>query len=276
MAKPPLDGTRVLVTRPGCYAADKWGLALAKAGATVLAYPTIQVVPPPSWEPLDQALKELARYDWIVFTSASAVRFVLSRLPGGQLASEKLRVAAVGSETSQALQKVGIRVDLVPAEQRQEGLATAFAALIWKPWEGFHTFPRFGSTGQSPAQPSRLGPGMQVLLPRALEGQEILVESLRRQGCRVDLVPAYQTVPVDPLPALPAFDVATFASPSALRSFVRQQGTQALAGRTVAVIGPTTADEATRHGLSPLIAAQPNIDALISAIVRERSPQGGS
>jgi hypothetical protein len=27
----------------------------------------------------------------------------------------------------------------------------------WKPWEGFHTFPRLGSAGQSPASPSRLG-----------------------------------------------------------------------------------------------------------------------
>jgi serine protease len=30
------------------------------------------------------------------------------------------------------------------------------ASLTWKPWEGFHTFPRFGSAGQSPASPSRL------------------------------------------------------------------------------------------------------------------------
>ena len=73
MAKLPLDGLRVLVTRPGCHPTDKWGQAFASAGATVLAYPTIQVVPPPSWQPLDQALKELERYDWIVFTSASAV-----------------------------------------------------------------------------------------------------------------------------------------------------------------------------------------------------------
>lgn len=249
MAQLPLDGLRVLVTRPGCHPTDKWGQAIAKAGASVLAYPTIQVAPPPSWQPLDQALRELARYDWIVFTSASAVRFTLSRLPGGQLAPEKLRVAAVGSETARFLRENGIRVDLLPAHQNQQGLAKAF---------GF------------------LGPGTQVLLPRALDGQDVLVESLRRQGCCVDVVTAYQTVPVDPLPAFPAFDLAIFASPSALRSFVRQNGTEALARRTVAVIGPTTADEAMRHGLSPVVAAQPNIDALISAIVRERSPKGGS
>jgi uroporphyrinogen III methyltransferase / synthase len=249
MAQLPLDGLRVLVTRPGCHPADKWGQAIANAGATVLSYPTIQVVPPPSWQPLDQALKELARYDWIVFTSATAVRFTLSRLPGGQLASEKLRVAAVGSETDRVLRENRVHVDLVPAQQRQQGLAKAFGVLA---------------------------PGFQVLFPRAIEGQDVLVESLRQQGCRVDVVAAYQTLPVDPLPALPAFDLAIFASPSALRSFVRQHGSEALAHRTVAVIGPTTADEAMGYGLSPVIAAQPNIDALISAIVRERSPKGGS
>jgi uroporphyrinogen-III synthase len=249
MAMLPLAGLHVLVTRPGCQATDKWGTALAAAGATVLAYPTIEVVPPPSWQPLDQALEQLARYDWIVFTSAAAVRFTLSRLPGGQFRSEKLQIAAVGAETARALRESGVRVDLVPAEQRQEGLAAAFRVL---------------------------SPGTRVLLPRALEGQDTLVEALRGQGCQVDLAPAYQTVPVDPLPALPVFDIAIFASPSALRAFVQRQGTGALANKTVAVIGPTTAEEAKKNGLSPAVAAQPNIDALISAIVRERSSQGGS
>lgn len=248
MATLPLDGLRVLVTRPGCHPTDKWGMALAKAGATVLAYPTIQVVPPPSWCPLDQALEQLSRYHWVVFTSASAVRFTLSRLPGGHLPSENLRVAAVGSQTARTLQEIGAHVDLVPADQRQEGLTAAFRIL---------------------------GPGNSVLFPRALEGQDTLVESLRRQGCQVEVVAAYQTMPVEPLPAPPAFDIAIFASPSALRSLVRQHGASVIADKTIAVIGPTTAAEALRHGLSPVVAAQPNIDALISAILRERLSQGG-
>jgi uroporphyrinogen-III synthase len=249
MTKPLLGGLRILVTRPGCHPTDRWSTALAAAGATVLACPTIQIVAPPSWHPLDQALEQVARYDWIVFTSASAVGFTLSRLPGGRLQSQSLKVAAVGSETARVLRQADVRVDLVPAEQRQEGLAEAFRIL---------------------------SPGTRILLPRAFEGQDTLVEALRGQGCHVDMVAVYQTVPIDPLPALPVFDVAIFASPSALRSLIRQQGTKALANRTVVVIGPTTADEAKRHGLSPAVAAQPNIDALISAIVRERSPQGGS
>jgi uroporphyrinogen-III synthase len=246
MATLPLEGLRVLVTRPGSQPTDKWGTALVQAGATVLAYPTIELVPPPSWEPLDRAFEQLARYDWIVFTSASAVRFALTRIPGGQLRSEKPRIAAVGAETARVLRKTGARVDLVPVDQRQEGLAAAFRTLA---------------------------PGSSILFPRALDGQDTLVEALRNQGCQVDVVAAYQTVAVDPLPALPDFDVAIFASPSALRSFVRQLGTTALTPRTVAVMGPTTAAEAVEHGLQPVVAAQPNIDALISAIVRGLSPK---
>jgi uroporphyrinogen-III synthase len=69
--------------------------------------------------------------------------------------------------------------------------------------------------------------------------------------------------------------VATFASPSALHAFVESHGTRTLANKTVAVIGRTTAAEAIRHGLQPLIAAEPNIDALISAVTNASSPKGG-
>ena len=245
-----LEGLRVLVTRPAHSRADKWEAALSAAGATVVPYPTIEVLPPPSWEPLDQALRQVGRYDWIMFTSESAVLFTVSRIEGGHFPAGRARprVAAVGAETARALKNTGARVELLPSDQRQEGLMDAFRGLE---------------------------AGTRLLFPRALAGRDTLVEALRAQGCQVDVVAAYQTAPRHPLPPLPAFDVATFASPSALRAFVAGLGTQALTSKTVAVIGPTTAAEAVRHNLSPLIAAEPNIDALISAIALARSEQGG-
>src|SRR3954468_19993023 len=80
MSNVSLAGLRILVTRPAEHSAA-WTRALEAAGATVVPYPTIDVVPPPSWELLDEALHRLADYDWLIFTSAAAVRFALARLP---------------------------------------------------------------------------------------------------------------------------------------------------------------------------------------------------
>ena len=245
-----LKGLRVLVTRPAHGHADKRAAALSAAGATALSYPTIEVLPPPSWEPLDEAFRQIERYDWIIFTSQSTVALAASRLEGGCFSTwgARPRVAAVGAETARALERAGSHVDLVPSDQRQEGLLDAF--------RGLET-------------------GTRLLFLHAFAGRDTLIEALRGQGCRVDVVAAYQTVPRQLLPPAPDFDVATFASPSALRAFVEKHGTRALASKTVAVIGPTTAAEAVRHGLSPVVAEEPNIDALISAIASARSPKGG-
>ncbi len=40
---------------------------------TVLSVPTIEIVPPESYESLDRALTRLDDFEWIVFTSAHAV-----------------------------------------------------------------------------------------------------------------------------------------------------------------------------------------------------------
>ena len=247
---PQLQGLRVLVTRPVHGEADRWVAALSAVGAKVVPYPTIEVLPPPSWEPLDQALREVGRYDWIIFTSQPAVLFTASRMDGGRFPAgwASPRVAAVGAETARALEKAGARVDLLPSDQRQEGLMDAFRIL---------------------------GTGTRLLFPHALAGRETLIETLRGQGCQVDAVAAYQTAPRSHLPPPPDFDVATFASPSALRALVESHGTRALANKTVAVLGPTTAAEAGRHGLFPVMAAKPSIDALILAIASACSPKGG-
>jgi uroporphyrinogen-III synthase len=237
-----LAGLRVLVTRPAEHSAG-WTRAFSDAGATVLPYPTVEVVPPSSWQPLDEALARLTEYDWLVFTSAAAVRFALGRMPAQVLLRTlpRPRVAAVGRETARALEDGGATVALVPDDERQigEGLADALG---------------------------RLSPGTRVLFPQAVGGREELRNALLARGCIVDVVPASQTVPRRDLPPPPPCDVVTFASPSALRAFVAARGLPALAGTTVAVIGPTTAAAASALGLAPVVAATPTAEALIKAI----------
>jgi uroporphyrinogen-III synthase len=248
MSPPVLFGLRVLLTRPA-EQAEPWRRALADAGAEVVALPLVTVGPPPSWEPLDRAFAALASYDWLVFTSAGAVRLAVPRLPPEARADgwTTPRVAAVGAQTAAALTAAGLPVHLCPEDERQEGLIQSLASVP---------------------------PGTRVLFPQAVGGRPELAAALRAQGCVVDVVPASQTVPVHPPPPLPAFDAATFASPSALEAFVTAYGAAALRGRPLLAIGPTTAAAAARLGLEALVAARPNVQAVIS-ILSDLQPARG-
>ena len=250
MLSASLAGLRVLLTRPREEGVEEWAAAFVLAGAVPLAYPTIVITPPESWQALDEAMARLKSYDWMVFTSQTAVDFFGNRLPTGQFpAGMRPKIAAVGRRTALAIQLRGARVALVATDSRQEGLVEALRDLP---------------------------PGARILCPLAASGRPLLVQSLRARGCIVDVVTVYQIEPRTNLPAPPEFDVATFASPSALRAFVKGLGPQALAEKAVAVIGPTTAEEAKLSGLITVVAETPDVDALILAIAQSRSNQGGT
>ena len=240
-----LDDCRVLLTRPR-EQAELWRSVLQRTGAEVINYPTIEVRPPDSWEPLDAAFARLTSYHWLIFTSAVAARLACTRLPPsvdpGNM--DEPRVAAVGHETARVLLERGFVVARIPEDQRQEGLIASF--------------------GDLPA-------GTRLLFPQAVGGRDALTEALRSRGCVVDVVPASQTVPVAGLAPPPDFDVATFASPSALQAFVGALGPAPLSARSLVVIGPTTAAAAVGFGLRPEVARTPRIDDVVEAIFRARA-----
>jgi uroporphyrinogen-III synthase/uroporphyrinogen III methyltransferase/synthase len=237
---PRLDGRCVVVTR-GKGGEDALAARLRALGAEVREIPSIAFAPPADPAPLDAALRDLARFEWAVFASATAVERTVDRLaalglPVASLA--RLSLAAVGPATAETLARAVRAPDLVPAEARGEAMAAALAPRV---------------------------KGRRVLLPRPAEGRPELLDGLRAAGADVAAVEVYRTVPapaaaIRPLAGwLAAGEIAAvaFASPSAVRAVVAGlgDGVALLRGVRLAAIGPTTAEALRGEGLE--VAAQP-------------------
>jgi uroporphyrinogen III methyltransferase/synthase len=254
--KRPLFGRRVVVTRARVQAGEL-SAELEGLGAEVREFPTIEVRPPEDFGPLDGAILSLDSFDWLVFTSVNGVDAFLERLRHHGLDLRAIprdaKVAAIGPATAGTLERVGLRVDVVPEEFRAEALIEAVA-------------------GQSLA-------GKQVLIPRAKVAREVLPDKLREAGAEVVVPPAYETVPTaegkDQLARdLEAglIDCVTFTASSTVDNFVgafgAEEAARLLAGSRVVCIGPITAGTARGHGLRiDAEARKYTIPGLIEAVV---------
>jgi uroporphyrinogen III methyltransferase/synthase len=261
----PLFGRRVLVTRAREQAGELSRL-LIEQGAEPVECPTIRIMPPESWRELDQAITDLSRYQWLVFTSVNGVKPFMDRLQRKGLdgrALAGLQLCCIGPRTAEALAAYGLRADLVPSEYQAEGLIEAMKAAGVK--------------------------GRRVLIPRAAVAREVLPEQLRELGADVRVVTAYRTVSPEieagrlkDLLKQQALHVLTFASSSTVRNFCglfnsREEMQRLTGGAVVACIGPITAKTALEEGLAVAITAAENtIPALVEAIVQYYStcPEG--
>jgi uroporphyrinogen III methyltransferase / synthase len=233
VAERPLQGTRIAVTRPREHA-GALAERLEQLGAGVAVVPLIAI------EPLEEdaefaALVERGDHDWIVFTSANAVRAA-----GPRLRDARARAAAVGPATAQALRDAGVEPAFSP---------DVYAALEI-------------AAGLEPLS------GARVLLPQSEIAEPALADELRARGATVDAVDAYRTVPRDAtegeLEDLRASDAVVLMSGSAARSLVQQGG----AGSALLVcIGPKTAEAAREAGLQVgLIAHEATSEGIIQAL----------
>jgi uroporphyrinogen III methyltransferase / synthase len=242
----PLFGKRVVVTRARDQASELKRL-LEDAGANVLEFPTIEIVPPQSWDSLDAVLD--GTFDWLVFTSTNGVKFFFERLfERGRDARSLPKIAAVGDTTAAALRARGIVADLVPT--------------------------RFVSSELLPLLPA----GESVAIIRAAAGNNDLLDGLRARGETVALGVAYETVAasasdLDELRAiLDAIDVVTFTSASTVEHFygplTEDERRRVNERATLASIGPTTSEAIRRYGKEPdIVAENASVASLCEAIV---------
>jgi len=244
----PLAGRRVLITRPHDQAAAL-DAAICAAGGSCLHVPAITVGPPPSWEPLDSALRQASSFDWVVFASANGARAFASRMHEAGLDARCLgtaRVAAIGGATCRELAAAGLACDLVPERANSEGVVAAFAAAP---------------------------PASRFLLVRANRGRDLMRRELEARGHTVSEVAAYATEPVirlDPstvalVERLP-IDWVTVTS-SLIAEATIGLFRDRLAGWRIASLSPITSATLRRHGLEPTVEAPiASVESLVEAM----------
>jgi len=256
-AKRPLIGTRVLVGRAR-HQAGSLSKHLRGLGASIIEIPFIEIRKPQSFAPLDEALKNLKSFDWLILTSVNGVEAFWKRLlrlhiPRSRL--KHLQIAAIGPATKKAIVKHKLKVKMMPEEYVAESVVKGLRDKV---------------------------SGKRVLLVRAKVARDVIPEELRAAGAIVDVIEAYETVvPEKSRARLRALmksgrrpHVVTFTSSSTVRNFADLLGPGEiirLKEIQCASIGPVTS--ATLHELNfpvSIEAKEFTIGGLIRAIVISR------
>jgi uroporphyrinogen-III synthase len=238
----PLSGWRILTTRAS---KQSGGLAapLREMGAEVIEIPTIEIKPPSSFKALDAALKNIAKYDWLILTSVNGVEALFARLKKLRIAPEKLahlQVAAIGPATQREIEEQGLKVAVTPDRYVAEAVVDALKDKT---------------------------KGKRVLLVRAKVARDVLPTELRKSGAKVDVSEAYEThVPKGAKAKLNRLfsndssrpDIVTFTSSSTATNFLsllEKDHWHGLREIWLASIGPVTSDTLRQAGFKPNIEA---------------------
>ncbi len=256
--KRALFGKRIIVTRTRDQASELVA-GLEEQGASCYECATINIEPVDDYHILDEALEIIDEFHWILFTSLNGVTYFFKRLYERGYDARDLKgpdIGAVGKSTADLLLHYGVNADLIPPVFTGEGLAES---LLDQGVEGRN-----------------------VLIPRAVDGREVLPETLRGAGAQVTIAPIYRNIPPqgrrDELRAeleSGGVDMVTFTSSSTVRNFLtmvdaadQEELERLLAGVRIAAIGPITAKTVTDSGLK--VDVQPDhytIAALVEEIV---------
>jgi len=247
----PLFGRGVVITRPK-EQADKFALLLYREGARVLFFPTIKIETLPDEKLFSRAVDSIESYHWLIFTSANGVEIFFSKFRerGKDLRNLKgIEICALGPATAKAIERWGLKVDVLPDTFISEGVVEALSR--------------------------RDMAGKRVLLPRAETARDVIPEGLSALGCQVDVLPLYHSVCANTDRKIflkwlerGMIDVVTFTSPSTVHNFFKIMGEFSWPPNIyTASIGPVTASALTERGLKVhIMAKEHTIEGLMGAL----------
>ena len=264
----PLDGRRIVITRSAAQS-EMLAKELSARGAIPVVLPLVSFADPEDFAPLDRAIEEIQQFDWIILTSAQAVRAVVKR--GEELerslmrSGSKLRIASVGPVTAEAARQAGLPVEYVAETHTGAALAEELGDRLQ---------------------------GAKVFLPRSDRANPDLPPALKRRGAQVTEVIAYRTLkPTDVDQrnlrqiAEGAADAVLFFSPSAVQHFAELFGGEQLRALqdklAITAVGPVTANVLRQAGVGrTVLAGDTTAAAVVNALEKhfagtvKRAPAG--
>lgn len=272
MTGQPLANRRIVITQERTAGERTAELIRGMGGDAVLA-PLIEVHAVADLSELDERLRQLQRYNWLLFTSRNAAAITLERSKALGLSSEdfnSVSIAAVGTGTAAVLEAGGVKIDLIPTRFRWQELAEELIA--------------------------KAEPGSHILFPRGNLSKTELIERLRSNQLLVDPVVVYETRPAGLAGAtylqrlaetggahaiLLTSDSAVTALEEALThlgqkelSFLKPAGCN-LPRPLIACLGPNTAAVAERIGIPvDVVAPVARVKSLTAAVAEALARAG--
>jgi uroporphyrinogen III methyltransferase/synthase len=244
---------RYIVTRPAGHARFL-SQALREIGIEPVEIPTVTIIPPESWDSLDDGLRRVQEYDWVLLTSRSGVDALFERAGRNAVWPPGLRWAAIGPGTAAALRERGITEVWIPS--------------------------RF--LGEAVAAEMPVSRGDRVLRVRAEEASETPSEGLRGRGVEVTDAIAYRTRRSGQASGArlvralaEGVEGVIFTSASTVRGFLRLADAAGVRGamgtvRLVA-IGPVTAAAIRDEGLVPYaVASEHSVPGIVNVLAERR------
>lgn len=251
--KKPLFGKNVVITRSRAQS-SKLVERVNDLGGNPIEFPTIKINEILPNEELNDAIKNIEKYTYVVFTSENAIEIFFNRLY--ELNKDirslaNLKVAAIGKATADCLRKRGIIADFVPEKFVAEGLIE----LLNK----------------------NINNNDNILIPRAKEARNVLVEELRKI-CTVEEIKIYETIrenseknSIIELLQKDSKPFITFTSSSTVKNFIEilgEDNLELLRGAKLVSIGPVTSKTIKSFGLDVYSEAiEYTIDGIINKLI---------
>lgn len=256
----PLRGRGIVVTRPAQQARELAHLIRAAGGNPIL-FPVLEIRDVEDLKPLLALIDRLDDFDLAIFISPNAVNKAMNLITARRALPKKLAFAAIGGGSVKELARFGVNAVIAPAR-------------------------RFDSEAMLELPELQEVSGKRALIFRGEGGRELLGDTLKARGARVEYAECYRrgAPNLDAAPLLKAWarnelDAITVTSSEGLHNLFEMVGAL---GRTwlrktpLFAPHPRIAEVARGLGLATVIVTEAGDEGLIAALTDYFSASRGT